>query len=254
MPNGRRSWVEALKLAFISDIHGNLQALEATLRDINLQSADTLVVLGDIATLGPNPKEVIETLCDYDALFIKGNHDELLVDLYENKRGVSSHVAYQWAANKLTKDHVEFLKSFKSLFVLPLNSNMKLISYHASPWDNTISIMERVGTIEGRKAFDAYDGDIFVGGHEHRQFKVRHGDKEIVCVGSAGFPYEEGTFSGFPRACAWSEYAIVEVKGGAIEVDFRKVEYDKRAFHDAATCSGNPIKEWLLNITNQRTR
>lgn len=239
-----------MKLAFISDIHGNLQALEATLEDIKLQGSDALTVLGDVATLGPNPKEVIEILSDCDASFVMGNHDDMLINLYENRDHEKSSSAYEWAADKLSKHHVEFLKKFKASVSWDLNLSINLISYHASPWGNSTSIMEHIRTKAGQDLFDALDHNIFVGGHEHQQFRDVYGSKQIINAGSAGFPYKIRPFIGFPKAEAWSEYVMIEFKRGRINVDFRKVEYDKLAFYKAATDTDNPIKEWLLSVVS----
>lgn len=242
--------MQELKVALISDIHGNLQALTATLQDISVQGVDAVIVLGDVATLGPNPREVIEVLQRCEALFVRGNHDDILVDLYENTHGADDHDVYKWAASKLSRSHVVFLKGFKDVIPLTLGQDTSLVSYHASPWSNTISIREHVRTVAGRKIFDEYSGDIFVGGHEHHQFRETLGVREIVSVGSAGFPYRKVPFSGFPEACAWSEYAIVALDKGVIKVAFKRVEYDTWAFRHAASQSDSPVKEWLLSVTN----
>ena len=78
------------------------------------------------------------------------------------------------------------------------------------------------------------------------------GNKDIVGVGSVGFPYKRVPFSGFPEAYAWSEYAILKVQQGRPEIMFKKVEYDKQAFRQASFRSDNPIKDWLLSITDER--
>lgn len=243
-----------LKIAFISDIHGNLQALKAVLQDIKRQGVDDITVLGDIATLGPNPVEVIEALYDLDATFIRGNHDDLLIKLYKKAYDMNSFSVYEWASRKLKKDHIEFLKAFKKFALQGCDFDGKIVSYHASPWSNTKSIMDFIGTSIGKEMIDAYDCDVFVGGHHHQHFEKKHGVKYILSVGSAGFPYKKLPFYGFPEAHPWSEYAILTLQNRSYQVNLRKIEYDLSAFHKAVTQSDSPIREWLLSVTGIDTK
>ena len=70
-----------MKIALISDTHGNLPALEAVLEDIRAQGVDGIIFLGDAATLGPQPRETLEALRSLDCTCILGNHDAALLDL-----------------------------------------------------------------------------------------------------------------------------------------------------------------------------
>ena len=207
-----------------------------------------MIVLGDVATLGPNPREVIEILSASDAVFINGNHDEILVDIFEHPDVTIHPDAYKWAASQISGNHIAFLKRFARSSSILLSPKTKLIAYHASPWSNSISLREHIRSPEGRKILDECEFDIFVGGHEHQQFKENIGQKQIISVGSAGFPYKKVPFHGFPEAHGWSEYAILEHRRGITDVIFKRVEYDIAAFHAAAKRSDNPIKEWCLSI------
>src|SRR6185312_12115737 len=69
-----------MRVALISDLHGNRVALQAVLRDIERRPVDRIVCLGDVATLGPAPDRVVETLAELGCLCILGNHDEFLLD------------------------------------------------------------------------------------------------------------------------------------------------------------------------------
>lgn len=75
-----------MRIAIISDIHGNLTALQAVLADIKLQKVDDIICLGDIVTLGPQPKEVLNALKELNCVIIKGNHDAAVVDPGDGRR------------------------------------------------------------------------------------------------------------------------------------------------------------------------
>ena len=68
-----------MRYAFISDIHGNAVALEAVLKDIEVKQADKIIVLGDVAYRGPEPKKSVELIQSLETDVIKGNADEWIV-------------------------------------------------------------------------------------------------------------------------------------------------------------------------------
>ena len=79
-----KRWVreELLRIAFLTDIHGNKEALQAVLRAVRADGFDELVFLGDLVGYGPDPADTVETvggLVDQGALCIKGNHDEAAI-------------------------------------------------------------------------------------------------------------------------------------------------------------------------------
>ena len=71
------------RIAFISDIHGNLEALNAVLDKIYAEGADTIICLGDIVGYGPNPKECLEIIREREIQCIKGNHDDYVSQMFE---------------------------------------------------------------------------------------------------------------------------------------------------------------------------
>ena len=69
-----------MRVALISDIHGHLFALDAVLADIQHQNVQMIICLGDMATIGPHPREVIDKLCKIGCKCIRGNHDAVILD------------------------------------------------------------------------------------------------------------------------------------------------------------------------------
>lgn len=67
------------RIALITDIHGNLEGLEAILEDIKKQDVDDIICLGDTIDIGPNSKECIDMLIDNDIKMILGNHELYLL-------------------------------------------------------------------------------------------------------------------------------------------------------------------------------
>ena len=75
-----------MKLAIISDIHANLEALQATLQQISAQTVDRIVCLGDIVGYNANPEECISLLRELDVLSIAGNHDRAVTQVKSRRK------------------------------------------------------------------------------------------------------------------------------------------------------------------------
>ena len=104
-----------MRVALISDIHGNHVALDAVLADIDGAGVDQVICLGDVATLGPQPKEVVQKVRDLGCPCILGNHDAFLLDtaLVHGYTGESDIVrAVDWARSQLTEEDLDFVKTF----------------------------------------------------------------------------------------------------------------------------------------------
>ncbi|GGP11822.1 metallophosphoesterase family protein [Oceanobacillus neutriphilus] len=104
------------RIAIITDIHGNISALNAVLKDIKEQSIDYIYCLGDMIGIGPFSNEVLETLFDLENIsMITGNHDESVLALLNNHPYPKSRVNViphqAWIAERLKKEYKEKLES-----------------------------------------------------------------------------------------------------------------------------------------------
>ncbi|HNN98109.1 MAG TPA: metallophosphoesterase family protein, partial [Pseudomonadota bacterium] len=127
-----------MRIALISDLHASEVALDATLRDIRRQGVDQIVCLGDVATLGPRPKEIIARLRDLGCPCILGNHDEFLF----NPAILSTYTevpiivqAVDWCRAELNTQELDFLRSFQATLAIELDGrpDHHLFLYHGSP-------------------------------------------------------------------------------------------------------------------------
>ncbi len=100
------------KIALISDIHANLEALEQVLREIEKQKVDKIICLGDIVGYGANPRECIELVRTNCSVVLLGNHDEAafspeIAQLFVEHAKFSA----QWTRNQLDEEHINWMKS-----------------------------------------------------------------------------------------------------------------------------------------------
>src|SRR5688572_6903855 len=125
-----------MRVALISDLHGNEIALAAVLADIARRGVDTTVCLGDTATLGPHPEAVLERLRDLGCRCILGNHDAFMLDadLVRSYSEVPIVVeAVDWCRARLSAEHLAFVKTFVATAEIELSAEAKLFLFHGTP-------------------------------------------------------------------------------------------------------------------------
>ena len=123
-----------MKLAIISDIHGNLYALRKVLEDIDDERADLTICLGDLVGYGPHPNEVIATIKRKNILCLKGNYDASVVDggfTYIRDNATNSF-SLPWAVNEVRAMNKHYLDNLPTSMTLEFNGK-KIKFVHGSP-------------------------------------------------------------------------------------------------------------------------
>jgi diadenosine tetraphosphatase ApaH/serine/threonine PP2A family protein phosphatase len=208
-----------MKLAIISDIHGNLEALNAVLEDVQKHPVEEIVCLGDVVGYGADPSACLHLVQDRCSAVLLGNHDEAAADLSKAYTfNPIARAAVQWTSETLSEAERESLAKF------PFTSKRgSIFLVHASPhnpeeWEYIID------DYDAQQVFDDFTEKICCVGHSHivgiyPQFDdVNPADPRFKCVvnvGSVGQPRDKD-----PRS-AW---CLIDTESFAIEV-FR-VEYD----------------------------
>lgn len=126
-----------MRIAIISDIHGNLTALQAVLADIKLQKVDDIICLGDIVTLGPQPKEVLNTLKELNCVIIKGNHDAAVVDPeMAEEYEITEYLIpdLYWCRERLTMEDLKLIEGFKTTHEMVLPNGVNVLFSTAPPF------------------------------------------------------------------------------------------------------------------------
>jgi putative phosphoesterase len=240
-----------MKIALISDTHGNLPALEAVLEDIRVQGADQIVFLGDAATLGPHPRETLDLLRALGCVCISGNHDAALLDLTratDLQIGPSLHSTLQWGYDLLEPIHFDFLRSFIPTYELKLGA-ISLLCFHGSPHSNIDMALSNTSEPRMDEYFADFSNEILAGGHTHIQMIRQRGKQLVVNPGSVGSAFVEPFLYGndAPTLLPWAEYAIIRVERSGWSADLRRVAYDVNKVVQDIVARGNPGKEWWLS-------
>jgi len=181
-----------MRIAIISDIHGNLQALNTALGVIEARRVDEIICLGDVVGYGANPNECVEIVRQKCRVVLKGNHDAASVDLiHANSFTAHAFVAAEWTHNTLTAESKKFLRDLPLTYV-----TQDILFVHASPMmpENWTYVF---GEIDATFTFRYFKEKICFIGHTHfpgvfsesgRESIVNQSDRFIVNVGSIGQP------------------------------------------------------------------
>lgn len=239
-----------MRLALLSDIHGNLFALEAALAAVNEQAVDQLICLGDVAAFGPQPRQVLARLQSLNCPIVMGNTDEWLLDPKPHPvRDEDSHkvtAVEMWAAEQLTTADLAFIRTFKPTIQQQLNENIDLLCFHGSPRSNTEIIRDTTPEPQLAEALNGQTATIMAGGHTHTQLLRRYQQSYIINPGSIGLPYEYKSNSTNVQNPPWAEYAIINLEGSKLDISLHRAQYDIRPLLAVVRQSGMPYADWWI--------
>lgn len=220
-----------MKIAFFSDIHANLPAFEAMLRDMDQQQPDAVYCLGDLVGYHIWPNEVIAEVRKRKIATIAGNHDLKVIGLNTNSEDLQ-RPGKQYAYHIVNEDARNYLKTLPTYLKLEYrlnNDELNLFLAHGSPRkvdEYTLIDTDQQYVLDMMN--EAGADILFVGqSHKpyHRIIKTTEGNyKHVINTGSVGKPKD-----GDPRGCyvlfTMNEYSSVE-DANSIQVEFRRFSYD----------------------------
>jgi predicted phosphodiesterase len=232
-----------MRIALISDIHGNQLALERVLADARLVGADRFACLGDVATLGPRPKDVLRTLRELGCPIIQGNHDAFLLDPALVLRYTGAKVivdAIDWCRAQLSADDLAFIGTFAAEIDVPLAGGRLLHLYHGSPESNVQDVLATTDDDELERLLAGRRADIMAGGHTHIQMLRQHRGTWVVNPGSVGMPFRRYVSGARPEIMPYAEYAVVDDGGGSPSVELRRVPLDRASLRSETSAWSTP--------------
>jgi putative phosphoesterase len=236
-----------MRVALISDIHGNAVALRAVLEEIRAARVDRIVCLGDVATLGPSPHEVLEILSELGCPCIRGNHDDFLLDedLIRTYTDVPPVVQTVKACREsMSRHELAFVATFQATLELDMEG-ATLGLFHGSPRSNTEDLLATTGVDDLDRALGSRRPTVMAGGHTHIQMLRQHNGTLLVNPGSLGAPFEAYVHGGTPKILPYAEYAIVESTRGSVAVSLRRLALDRTALLAALEGWDSPLRGFL---------
>lgn len=239
-----------MRVALISDLHGNELALRAVLRDIERVGADQIVCLGDVATLGPQPEAVLDLLAELGCPCILGNHDDFLLDPELIRRYTEVPVvveAVDWCRARLSRRHLDFVRTFRADLELALDGETKLFVFHGSPRSHMEDLLATTPPADLDRFLAGRSAAVMAGGHTHVQMLRQHRGTLLVNPGSVGMPFKEAISGRPPEVLAHAEYAIVEGAPAGVRVSLHRVALERTALRRAALATDHPLGEMLAS-------
>ncbi len=216
-----------VRVGLFGDIHGNLVSLEAVLASLQQDSPDTLVCLGDIATTGPRPHEVVQRIRDLSCPVILGNWDAWMVEVREGRRPLEgAREIDRWSAAQMTDGDLDFLRSFVPSLEVELDGPDSLFCFHGSPRDFNERIYATTPDDELARAMDGHRARVMAGGHTHVSMLRRFRDDYLLNPGSLSECWNDVARPGRRMVSPWAEYALVDSSRGSVRICLQRVPVD----------------------------
>ena len=242
-----------MRLAILSDIHGNLLALDAVLQDLKeAGGADKMWILGDLVAFGPRPAECMARLRDLkEAKVIVGNTDRYVFNGDRRSSGtvkdekewqsrldnlITRDANFNWTASQLKFADYEYFSKLRQELDLEVPDYGWVIGYHGAPGSDEVLMWPETPDEEVADQFIDREGRLGFGGHTHMPMDRDLGRWRVVNVGSIGFPRDEA------RAC----YVLATFADGGVSLDFRRVSFDVDGFVKDLEQQGNPSWRWIV--------
>lgn len=232
-----------MKIAIISDIHGNFEALKATLKDMKKRKVDKIICLGDIIAKGVHPKECIKLIKQKCEIVLQGNCDAHFAMEYKNNHEINEQEQkrIKWNQSLINKKEREYLLNLPISYEFYMSGSLVRL-FHATPTTNSKAILN-VDSIETKyqmflpseKTQSQNIADIVIYGHIHYPYMDKLYNKTIINVGSVGNSFDairNKNKDSNVLETTKSNYLIIEGEYGSkeyssdISFQFIKVPYD----------------------------
>jgi predicted phosphodiesterase len=250
-----------MRIALLSDIHGNEIALNAVLEDVTAQGgADAYWMLGDLVALGPRPIEVLEILASLpNARFIRGNTDRYVAlgdrpspsldEARNNPQLLSSLVevanTFAWTQGMVTAaGWLEWLRELPLEMTSTLPDGTRFLGVHASPGrDDGHGILPDMEPAELAEPLACCNANLVCVGHTHRPSEQRTGGVHIINLGAVSLSLAEDKCS---------SYVLLQARQDGYQVQHRLVPYDRSAVIDQLNKIGHPARSYLIkHLSNE---
>lgn len=230
------------RLAVLSDVHGNILALEATLAAIRREKPDVILLAGDLVLYGPEPGATVEALRALEgdgALLVSGNTDIAVADFdfgaafpqYDDGIPDAIRLAAEWAHDALSDAQLDWLRRLPAERRFRADDDTLALVVHAAPGSQTRGFDQALDASVILERATPTDARVICVGHTHVPEVRDLGWKLIVNDGSAGY-----VFDGDPTA----SWALVTADAGEVQAEIRRTEFDVMTVSNAISARGLP--------------
>jgi predicted phosphodiesterase len=241
-----------MRIAILSDIHGNCLALDKALDDLQPHKVDRIVCLGDAIQGGPQPARVVARLRELGCAIIMGNADAWLLtgketgsEVITAERQKILDAVREWTLSQLSSADRAFIQTFQPTVEIELDPDRKLLCFHGSPASFDDVILPDSSHDVLLDFMGNYGAQVMTGGHTHVQFmrRIDSSERFFFNPGSVGFAYSHHQPDESFRADPWAEYAVLTSQGGRLALEFRHVPFDPEEMISIYQASNRPYAE-----------
>ena len=187
-----------MKIAIISDIHGNLEALKATLKDIEKRNVDRIICLGDTIAKGIHPKECLDLIKENCEIVLQVNCDAhfSMEHKHIDKMPEQEQKRIKWNQSLINKEDREYLLKLPFCYEFYMSGSLVRL-FHATPTVNNKAILN-VDSIEtkyqmflpSKNTVSQMKADVVIYGHIHHPYMDKIYNKTLINVGSVGNSFD----------------------------------------------------------------
>lgn len=227
------------RIAIFSDIHGNLQALNSIIDDINNTDFDEVICLGDVIGLGPNSKQCLDIIMDSKIKMVKGNHEiyQINEELYQNHLADNEKKHRDWIKKTLSDEEINYIANLPMSYEELIEGNLYTFSHFIL--DSSKEYFESLEVLGDNKIFELakkQETDYMFIGHNHTAFQISSTNL-LTCAGSCGCRKDETTF-----------YTILEINGKDVKFSKKEISYNRKEFEKTFKENNYPDRERVGEI------
>lgn len=247
------------EIALVSDIHGNLIALQAVEAHLRTKPVDAVVCLGDLAAMGPRPNECIEFVRSRGWPTVLGNTDAwLLGDLemparilkLESRAMPFARDVVAWGKETLSAGNRRFLDKLRPVFPYRIpNSDREISCCHGSPRSFEDRLLATTPPDVVDTMLERTSQSIIAAGHTHIPLVRRHKDILVVNPGSVGLPFRDKTRSpNDMELAAVAQYARLSFSADSWGIELNEVQIGVHELERDVLSSDMPHREWWMSL------
>ena len=187
-----------MKIAIISDIHGNLEALKSTLKDINQKQVDKIICLGDIIAKGIHPQECIKLIKERCDIVIQGNTDEYFSNKHEDMSGLpeQEQKRIKWNHSLIPEEDREYLLNLPFSHEFYMSGSLVRLFHATNRVNNKVVLnIDDIETkyemfLPSEYTISNNVADVIIYGHIHHPYMDKLYNKTLINVGSVGNSFD----------------------------------------------------------------
>ena len=241
-----------MRIGIITDIHSNIQALDAVLKEFDRRKVEKIICCGDIIGIGPNPEETVQMLIKrkHSLISVRGNHEKYLIEglpreVHKDKRKMSPEEIknHEWNHNKLSEESKNFIIELPETRSFEIeNKKIHVVHYPCNEEGNYKKIIKRPTIADNQEMFKKIDADIFLYGHTHTISVNSNDDKWYINTGAVGCIIDNDMASA----------GILSINDEKVDFQCLSIEYDIKKTIEEINKIKFPMYKKILKIFYRR--